>query len=72
MGSRESSVNFDERPQHTVHVDRFAMSAHEITIAEYAKFEKSANRKIPKTGDLDAETFPVFFVSWYETLAYSK
>ena len=72
MGSRENSADFDERPQHTVNIERFAMSVHEITIAEYVKFAKSTGRKRPKTGDLDAETFPVFFVSWNDALAYTK
>ena len=72
MGSRDSASDFDERPQHTVTVKPFAMSVNEITIAEYAKFAKSTGRKMPKTGDLDAATMPIFFVSWNDALAYSK
>jgi len=72
MGSRASTTDFNEHPQHAVAVQPFAISTHEITIAEYAKFAKSTNRKIPKTGDLDAATMPIFFVSWNDTLAYTK
>ena len=72
MGSRASTTDFNEHPQHAVAVQPFAISTHEITIAEYAKFAKSTSRKIPKTGDLDAATMPIFFVSWNDTLAYTK
>jgi len=72
MGSRGSSADFDEHPQHTVTVAQFAMSVYEITIAEYTKFAKATGRKAPKTGDLNAATHPVFFVSWNDTLAYTK
>jgi formylglycine-generating enzyme required for sulfatase activity len=72
MGGRASTTDFNEHPQHAVAVQPFAISTHEITIAEYAKFAKSTNRKIPKTGDLNAATMPIFFVSWNDTLAYTK
>lgn len=72
MGSRDSGADFDERPQHEVTVPKFAMSVHEITIAEYGKFARSTGRRAPKTGDLDPNQYPVFFVSWTDALAYTK
>ncbi|MFT4581099.1 MAG: formylglycine-generating enzyme required for sulfatase activity/serine [Gammaproteobacteria bacterium] len=72
MGSHESSAEFSERPQHTVTLKNFAMSTHEITIAEFRKFANATGRKRPETGDLDANTYPVFFVSWNDALAYTK
>jgi len=72
MGARDSGAIFDERPQHTVTVQPFAMSTHEITIAQYNKFARTNSRKKPKTGDLEAATYPVFFVSWNDAVAYAK
>ena len=72
MGARDSGAQFDERPQHEVSVPAFAMSVHEVTIAQYNKFARATGRKPPKTGDLDPETYPVFFVSWNDAVEYSK
>lgn len=72
MGARDSAAQFDERPQHTVSVPAFAMSVNEVTISEYAKFARATGRKLPKTGDLDPETYPVFFVSWNDAVEYAK
>jgi formylglycine-generating enzyme required for sulfatase activity len=72
MGGRDSSAQFDERPQHTVTVMPFAISQHEITISDYNKFARSTGRKSPKTGNLDAATYPVFFVSWNDAADYAK
>lgn len=72
MGARDSAAQFDERPQHRVSVPAFAMSVHEVTIAEYAKFARATGRKTPKTGDLDPATYPVFFVSWNDAVEYAK
>jgi formylglycine-generating enzyme required for sulfatase activity len=72
MGARDSAAQFDERPQHKVSLRPFAISRTEVTIADYNKFARSAGRKIPKTGDLDPATYPVFFVSWDDAVAYTK
>ena len=72
MGARDSGAAFDERPQHNVTINKFAMSVHEITIAQYNQFARTTGRKPPKTGDLDAVKHPIFFVSWNDTLAYTK
>ena len=72
MGARDSAAQFDERPQHKVSVPAFAMSIHEVTIAEYAKFARATGRRMPKTGDLDQASYPVFFVSWNDAVEYSK
>lgn len=72
MGSPESSADFSERPQHEVTLRRFAISRHEVTIAEYARFASATGRRLPKTGALDRATHPVFFVSWEDASAYAK
>jgi formylglycine-generating enzyme required for sulfatase activity/serine/threonine protein phosphatase PrpC len=71
MGARAGSAAADQNPQHTVGVPAFAMSTHEITIAQYRRFAKATGRKVPKTGELDANAYPVFYVSWNDALAYT-
>ena len=71
MGAR-GGTDFDELPQHKVTLSRFAMSVHEVTIAEYGRFVKGKGRKPPKTGELDADTYPVFYTSWDDALDYTK
>ncbi len=69
MGSNKQS---EESPKHTVTIRKFAVSEKEITFAEYNKFAKATNAKIPKTKGLDPETFPVFLVSWDDAYNYAK
>ncbi|HMM75711.1 MAG TPA: SUMF1/EgtB/PvdO family nonheme iron enzyme [Gammaproteobacteria bacterium] len=72
MGSPDTSADFSERPQHAVTLKRFAMSQYEITIADYARFASATGRRLPKTGNLERATHPVFFVSWDDALAYTQ
>ena len=72
MGSPGSSRNADERPRHTVKVDRIAVSKYEVTFAEYEKFAAAAGRKIPDNLYLDKESHPVLFVTWDDAFYYTK
>ncbi len=72
MGSPGSSRNADERPRHTVKVERFAMSKHEITFAEYERFAAATGRKLPDNLYLEKTTHPVFFVTWDDAFYYAK
>ncbi|MBI1733276.1 MAG: SUMF1/EgtB/PvdO family nonheme iron enzyme [Gammaproteobacteria bacterium] len=72
MGSSGSSRNAEERPRHSVKIDRFAMSKYEITFAEYEKFAAAAGRKLPDNLYLDKATHPVFFVTWDDAFYYAK
>jgi formylglycine-generating enzyme required for sulfatase activity/serine/threonine protein phosphatase PrpC len=72
MGSPGSSRNADERPRHSVTMKPFAASRHEVTFAEYEKFAKAANRKMPDNLYLEKETHPVLFVSWDDAYYYTK
>jgi formylglycine-generating enzyme required for sulfatase activity/serine/threonine protein phosphatase PrpC len=69
MGSNKQA---EERPKHTASIRKFAVSAKEITIAEYSKYAAAEGVKMPKTKGLDAETFPVFMVSWDDAYNYTK
>ncbi len=72
MGSPNHSVQVDERPKRTVEISGFAMSKHEITIAEYERFARATGRARPKTSGLDKKTHPAIFVSWDDALAYTQ
>ena len=72
MGSPGSSINADERPEHTVTLKKFAMSKYEITFTDYEKFAKATGRKMPDNQYMDKETTPVFFVSWDDAYNYVK
>jgi formylglycine-generating enzyme required for sulfatase activity/serine/threonine protein phosphatase PrpC len=72
MGSPSTSVNADERPQHTVKVKKFAISKYEITFSEYDKFAKATGRKLPDNMYMDRTTTPVIFVSWDDAYNYAR
>ena len=62
MGSPEGSGEPAEHPQHRVTVSAFRMQEHEVTNAEYRRFDPNHDRLAP--GDL-----PVVNVSWYDAAA---
>lgn len=68
MGSTRSA---DERPVHKVSLKGFAISQHEITIAEYERFARATGRKVPNTGNLGKDNHPVFNVSWEDAYYYA-
>jgi formylglycine-generating enzyme required for sulfatase activity/serine/threonine protein phosphatase PrpC len=68
MGSTKQS---EESPKHTVSIRKFAVSAKEITIAEYNQYVAATGAKSPKIKGLASE-FPVFSVSWDDAYNYAK
>jgi formylglycine-generating enzyme required for sulfatase activity len=42
----------DERPIHRVHLDEFLMSVHPVTNAEYARFVRATNHRVPDVHEL--------------------
>ena len=64
MGSPEGSGESAERPQHRVDVSAFLMQEHEVTNAEYRRFDPNHDRLAP--ADL-----PVVNVSWYDATGYA-
>jgi formylglycine-generating enzyme required for sulfatase activity/serine/threonine protein phosphatase PrpC len=68
MGSTKQS---EESPKHTVSIGKIAVSAKEITIAEYSQYASATGAKMPKTKGLAPE-FPVFLVSWDDAYNYVK
>ena len=75
MGSRITTSDPDEHPQHDVNLAQFAIGVYEVTMAEYRRYSSATGRKMPNiraaTG-ADEEYFPVYYVSWNDALAYTK
>ncbi|EIJ43542.1 hypothetical protein BegalDRAFT_2701 [Beggiatoa alba B18LD] len=72
MGSPDSSVNREERPQHKVTLQPFAISRTEITFADYSLFTAATNRPVPNDNQWGRETRPVIFVSYEDAEAYAN
>ena len=72
MGSPSSSRFVDERPRHKVKIESFAVSKYEVTFAEYDKFAKATDRKLPDDLYMDRETYPAVFVEWDDAYYYAK
>ena len=75
MGSRIPTSDADEHPQHDVTVGQFAIGVNEVTIAEYSRFAKATNTGLPNLGaaaGADTASFPIYYVSWNDSLAYTK
>lgn len=72
MGSSASSNNADERPRHSVRVDKFAISKYEVSFAQYEKFAQATGRSIPDNLYMDKATHPVIFVTWDDAFYYAR
>lgn len=67
------SLNANERPEHNVTVKPFAISAYEVTVADYRRFAQATGVKMPRLGPLaDQDNVPMTFLSWNDALAYTK
>ena len=64
MGS--STGLLDERPAHAVNVSEFAIQQHEVTNAEYQRFNPSHQF------ERGYEQYPVTNVTWYEAMGYAE
>jgi formylglycine-generating enzyme required for sulfatase activity/serine/threonine protein phosphatase PrpC len=72
MGGPSGIISADEVPRHMVTVKSFAVSVYEVTFAEYDRFAKATNRKLPDSTDWDRKTHPVLDVSWDDTVDYTR
>jgi len=64
MGSPEGSGDPSEHPQRRIAVSPFRIQEHEVTNAEYRRFDPNHDR-------LAAADLPVVNVTWYEAMAYA-
>jgi len=72
MGSVGNSLNFDERPRHAVHLQKFSISKYEVTFAEYDRFVRASGRRLPAAEGWGRGKRPVINVSWDEAVAYTR
>ncbi|MDH5354933.1 MAG: SUMF1/EgtB/PvdO family nonheme iron enzyme [Gammaproteobacteria bacterium] len=72
MGAASGVLAADEVPRHGVTIKSFMVSVYEITYADYDKFARANNRKLPDSTGLDRKMHPVADVSWDDALAYTK
>ncbi|MEE8428133.1 MAG: SUMF1/EgtB/PvdO family nonheme iron enzyme, partial [Gammaproteobacteria bacterium] len=71
MGGSDSSLFFNERPQHSVRVREFAIGKYEVRFAEYDRFAESTGRELPKDQGWGRGDQPVINVSWHDAVAYT-
>ncbi|MGD8514372.1 MAG: SUMF1/EgtB/PvdO family nonheme iron enzyme, partial [Granulosicoccaceae bacterium] len=71
MGSPGSSTNFDERPAHTVTLQAFNMSRHEVTVGDYRRYLSATGRDSSFLKGRDSGQ-PVTKVSWLDAQRYVK
>lgn len=72
MGSNRPGADPDERPQHPVRIDRFAIGRFEVSDAEYGRFVRETGRGLPPIRPSDPNVYPVVSVSWYDALAFTR
>ncbi|MCZ6579321.1 MAG: SUMF1/EgtB/PvdO family nonheme iron enzyme [Gammaproteobacteria bacterium] len=66
------AIEADEVPKHTVTISSFMVSVYEVTYAEYDRFAKATNRKLPDSSGWNRKTHPVNNVSWDDALSYTR
>ena len=72
MGSARPGADPDERPQHPVRIDRFAIGRYEVSDAEYGRFARQTGRGLPPIRPSDPNVYPVVSVSWHDALAFTR
>jgi formylglycine-generating enzyme required for sulfatase activity len=75
MGSTDADTNAsgDEKPQHVVCLDEYALDVHPVTVAQYRAFCEATGRAMPSPpnwGWLDDH--PVLNVTWHDAVAYCE
>lgn len=64
MGSPEGEGDSDEHPRHRVTISGFIIQEHEVTNAEYRRFDASHESGA-------ADDHPAVNISWYDAMAYA-
>ncbi len=62
----------EERPEHTVAVQRYAISQYEITIAEYERYARATGKTMPDSFGQNKSDHPVVNVSWADAAGYAN
>ena len=72
MGSSANSLDFDERPRHSVQLAAYAISQHEVTFEQYDAFASATGHALPDDLGWGRGNRPVINVSWEEAVEYTK
>ena len=72
MGSAGNSLNFDERPQHSVNLSAYAIGKYEVSFVEYDRFAKATGLRLPSDEGWGRDDRPVINVSWKDAEAYAR
>jgi len=73
MGDIQGGGSPNEKPVHSVYINRFAMGRYEVTFAEYDKFASATGRAKPSdTYGSGRGNRPVINVSWNDATAYAQ
>ena len=75
---RDSACKPDEKPQHTVTLDAYAIAVHEVTVANYKACVDAGKCTAPRTGNrynwgvAGRDQHPIDGVNWAQADAYCK
>lgn len=70
MGDNFNEGQGNEIPVHTVYLDEYRVSKHEVTFEQYDVFCRETNRVIPDDRGWGRENMPVFYINWYDAEAF--
>jgi formylglycine-generating enzyme required for sulfatase activity len=70
MGSEEGKT--DEQPVHTVYLDTYFISKHEVNFAQYDQFCEETGREKPEDSGWGRGNRPVINVTWQDAVDYCR
>ena len=74
MGSNTGAS--DEQPVHSVTLDSFSMSKHEVTVRQYESYCKDTGKQMPEAPTFNTnwskKDHPVVNVSWHDAMGYCR
>jgi len=72
MGTSPGTGSPDEEPQRKVYLDAYYIDSHEVTVAQYRRFCRESERKMPEPPPWGwVEKHPMVMVSWQDASDYA-
>ena len=72
-GNADDEAQDNERPMHRIDVDAYNISKYPVTQKQYAEFIEATGYPRPSIFSPDfTPTYPVFYVSWYDAVAFCE
>ena len=70
----DDKAGAEEKPQHTVYLDGYWIYKHDVTVAEYKAYCKSAGKHMPKDAPAWGwkDPHPIVNITWQEARDYAK